>query len=630
MNVLVYAGAGTSKGSVESTLKALRKTLSSSYDVIPVDSTVLTKEPWQGTTSLLVVPGGRDLPYVENLSPDGTFKIKNWVKEGGNYLGICAGAYFGCSKVEFERGRKDYEVIGSRDLCFVEAIAKGSSTLGFKYNDETTGSAISVSVDEFEGLSDSTMNLYANGGPYFELPDENAAGLKVIARYSGGVVDEAVGKIAIIEAAYGRGKAVLSGPHLECDPVDVVLPGPSKDVLIESNVMREKLMSGILRRFGLRLNDYVEVEEAKPTTMFLCSDPENVASLDPWLNTFKFDVDQSVLVEDSLNKIQLRKGDARRRDTDDKLVDVAIYRELLPEIRQTPKFDVSSYFSYLKRLRADRRASGSWKYGSVLLYGEVVNSTHTLLEKNSNFFGGAPEGITCVGSRQLLGRGRGKNSWISQDGCLQFSFSLAHKNPKTALFVQYIFALAVVEALRTRPGCQQLPIRIKWPNDIYCVETGSDGEKVFKKLGGILVTSSYESGVFNILIGCGLNVANSRPTLSVNDLIRTYNLSNSSNPLTEITVEEALSRILVTFEEIYRDFSEDTAPFPFEKLLPKYYEYWLHSDQAVSLEGKTDATIKGIDTSGLLKATDENGESYLLQPDGNTFDMMKGLISRKQ
>lgn len=48
------------------------------------------------------------------------------------------------------------------------------------------------------------------------------------------------------------------------------------------------------------------------------------------------------------------------------------------------------------------------------------------------------------------------------------------------------------------------------------------------------------------------------------------------------------------------------------------------------------ARIVGIDSSGLLRAVTVEGSEgnagteYLLQPDGNSFDMMRGLICRKK
>lgn len=91
MNVLLYTGKGSAKGSVYHADLTLCSHLSQSYDIIHVDHTTILAEPWQESTALLVFPGGRDLPYMSELSPKGTALIRDWVKSGGRYLGLCAG-----------------------------------------------------------------------------------------------------------------------------------------------------------------------------------------------------------------------------------------------------------------------------------------------------------------------------------------------------------------------------------------------------------------------------------------------------------------------------------------------------------------------------------------------------------
>jgi len=62
------------------------------------------------------------------------------------------------------------------------------------------------------------------------------------------------------------------------------------------------------------------------------------------------------------------------------------------------------------------------------------------------------DGFVCVAARQVAGRGRGGNSWISSSGCLQFSFALKHRKAETVVFIQYLVALAAAEAVRSKPG----------------------------------------------------------------------------------------------------------------------------------------------------------------------------------
>ena len=145
-HVLVYAGEGVGSGPLRQTLQALRSLLSHRYDVKPVEAHALAEQPWPETTALLVLPGGRDLPFVQRLSGKGTplffargclynggphtaqacspartggrfsaacARIRKFVEGGGAYLGLCAGAYFGCRHIEFERGTP-LEVGGAR------------------------------------------------------------------------------------------------------------------------------------------------------------------------------------------------------------------------------------------------------------------------------------------------------------------------------------------------------------------------------------------------------------------------------------------------------------------------------------------------------------------------------------
>jgi len=74
---------------------------------------------------------------------------------------------------------------------------------------------------------------------------------------------------------------------------------------------------------------------------------------------------------------------------------------------------------------------------------------------------------------------------------LQLPQRLANK----AVFVQYLMALAVVEALRP---CVQLCI--KWPNDIYA-DVGVQQAERYRKVGGILVNSLLSAGKLTLVVG---------------------------------------------------------------------------------------------------------------------------------
>lgn len=111
-----------------------------------------------------------------------------------------------------------------------------------------------------------------------------------------------------------------------------------------------------------------------------------------------------------------------------------------------------------------------------------------------------------LGSHQIAGRGRGTNNWLSPPGCLQFSILLRARKElgPQLVFLQYLFGLSVVEAVRNLPGYENLALHLKWPNDLY-VNIGED--QGLRKIGGILVNSTYAGKDFSIIIGESFNCA---------------------------------------------------------------------------------------------------------------------------
>lgn len=156
---------------------------------------------------------------------------------------------------------------------------------------------------------------------------------------------------------------------------------------------------------------------------------------------------------------------------------------------------------------------------------------------------------------------------MSQAGALQFSFIIRHSlklNKSPVVFIQYLIALAIVESIRTRKGYENVPLRLKWPNDIYA-DMPNQG---LKKVGGLLVNSSFIWDEFLLVIGCGINLNNPHPTVSINDVIK-----NHDSTLKLLDREDVLAHALVTFEKYYMEFCEKGMGKWF---LDQYYARWLH------------------------------------------------------
>lgn len=242
-----------------------------------------------------------------------------------------------------------------------------------------------------------------------------------------------------------------------------------------------------------------------------------------------------------------------------------------------------------------------------------------------------------------------------------FSFVLRHplKLNATApvVFIQYLAALAVAEGIKTydqqdssmggrRGRYRDVPIKLKWPNDIYVLDPSKSGadpsdRNSYTKVGGILVNSSYSGGDYTLVVGIGLNVTNAAPTTSFNAVLDAHNISTSTtsrtkSPLPPFTVEKLLARILSQFSNLYTTFCRSGFGGELENL---YYSHWLHTDQVVTLETDGDARARliGITSDwGLLRAEEVTGQAergtgryFALQTDSNSFDFFKGLIKRK-
>lgn len=318
----------------------------------------------------------------------------------------------------------------------------------------------------------------------------------------------------------------------------------------------------------------------------------------------------------------------------------------LPDSKETPHFNHHAFFAALHHY------APSPTFGRTLLYGEVVTSTNTLLEKNPKLLSHLPDGLTATATTQLAGRGRGSNVWVSPPGSLMFSTVLRHPLSLSAtapvVFVQYIAALAIVAGIQqydnNNGGYDKMPIKLKWPNDIYALDPtapsppgipgkeaggGGDSKPSYVKIGGILVHSSYSGGDYTLVCGIGLNATNPSPTTSLTHLAKQLNLPAPS-------LEKLLASILTQFEALYTCFRRTGWDGHFEGL---YYDAWLHSGQIVTLEteGGARAVIRGISRDwGLLVAEEvqgvddrPTGRRWGLQSDGNSFDFFRGLLKRK-
>lgn len=276
-------------------------------------------------------------------------------------------------------------------------------------------------------------------------------------------------------------------------------------------------------------------------------------------------------------------------------------------------FDAVEYYNHLK----------STHVGQLVIYLPVASSSMTIIS-NAELC----HGFVVIPRQQTNGKGRSKNQWLSPKGCAMFSLQM-HVPLDSPLgqrlpLIQHLVAVGVVKAIRSMAGCNELDIRLKWPNDIYANRV--------TKIGGLIINSRLQSDQAIVNIGCGLNVNNSSPTICIDDLIKKFNVQNSTN-YSCLKIEQTLALVFNEIEQIFDAIQCGEADI--QHLYDLYYENWLHQDATVTVKtakgSETTGVVTGIDEYGyLMVKTDNCTEPFSVHPDGNSFDMMKGLIIPKQ
>jgi len=152
------------------------------------------------------IPGGAGTPYRRKLEIQGNEKIREYVRNGGIYYGICAGAYYACRRTIFEKDVPELSIISECGLNLVEGKAIGTLHKELNISPYTKTAASSAVVEILWNDGEKYVSHY-HGGPYFEV---DAAECKVLANYN--LPDK---KPAIVSGSYGRGKVILSGVHFE-------------------------------------------------------------------------------------------------------------------------------------------------------------------------------------------------------------------------------------------------------------------------------------------------------------------------------------------------------------------------------------------------------------------------------
>ena len=178
--------------------EVLRRALARSVGpILSVDAADI-RQGVLSTATTLIMPGGGDRFFAEHLAGQGNDYIRAFVADGGTFIGICGGAYYGCQNIDW----RDGEISAPRELGFFKGTATGPIPQ-FCHN-RATSTATRVTGPM------GTHLVYYWGGPLFNGDFTN---VDILARYT----DLPQNPPAIISSQLGKGRWVLSSPHPEYD-----------------------------------------------------------------------------------------------------------------------------------------------------------------------------------------------------------------------------------------------------------------------------------------------------------------------------------------------------------------------------------------------------------------------------
>jgi glutamine amidotransferase-like uncharacterized protein len=200
-DVLIYSGFGAWKEGVTAFEKFLDFKGLSWFEC---DDTYIENNSLIGKFDVIHFPGGNSGYYIARINSTGLQNIRDFVSSGGGYIGICAGGYFACDRVDWEGNSYDHPLKLFIGVGYgaIDEIAPWP-----KYAMTTVNIDLTNPINQFEPSTEYTM--YYGGAAYY--PDEGQE-MDIIATYDSFNDDP-----AMINFHYGDGRVVLIGPHPEIE-----------------------------------------------------------------------------------------------------------------------------------------------------------------------------------------------------------------------------------------------------------------------------------------------------------------------------------------------------------------------------------------------------------------------------
>lgn len=203
LRVALFADEGAEQKGIDTVTKQLRE---SGVEVVHVKGEEIAGGILAKNFDVVVFTGGSGTGQGVALGEQGRENVRSFVREGGGYLGICAGAYLACSEFSWGVGVLDATTVSPK-------WRRGHGIVEME---------ITEAGEEISGLPAKIHEVrYQNGPILMPLGREDIPPYETVAFFRTELAENdspegiMVDSPAIVRGSFGRGRVVVSSPHPE-------------------------------------------------------------------------------------------------------------------------------------------------------------------------------------------------------------------------------------------------------------------------------------------------------------------------------------------------------------------------------------------------------------------------------
>lgn len=210
-------------------------------------ASILKESALDNKVAAFFMPGGAATPYRMKLGCLGNEIIRSYVKQGGIYFGICAGAYYASRKTEFETDVPDLAVIDEYGLDLIDAHAIGTLKKAFGINHYSLNPSSSAVTSVTWNADGESHSVFYHGGPYLDIKNPDSHEVLAVYRDVKGTPP------AVVERRFGNGLAIVSGVHFEDGVASLKgFVGRTIEDRLQAEKIMQKMKAGEEGRLRLR------------------------------------------------------------------------------------------------------------------------------------------------------------------------------------------------------------------------------------------------------------------------------------------------------------------------------------------------------------------------------------------